>query len=130
MGRKKKYKQAREQYVEQYEEWIRFLKKKCHYYAVAYLILFFLFPFIFIFILLFDITIAFALIGCTCFIASVSYFFILKYYAKTKNEDFYTLLSKSRHGNGTMVFAVFQYSRSGMLLITILGAIGFYHWLK
>lgn len=128
MGRKKKYKQAREQYVEQYEEWARFLQKKCHYYAVAYLTLFCIFPFIFI--LLFDITIAFALIGCTCFIASVSYFFIFKHYAKTKNDDFYTLLSKSRYGNGTMVSAVFQYSRGGMLLMTILGAIGFYHWLK
>jgi hypothetical protein len=128
MSKKKKYKKAREQYIEQYEEWTRFLKKKCHYYAVAYLILFFLFPFIFI--LLFDITIAFALIGCTWFIASVSYFLIFKYYAKNKNEDFYTLLSKSRYGNGTIVSAVFQYSRGGMLLMTILGTIGLYHWLK
>jgi hypothetical protein len=128
MGKKKKYKQAREQCNEQYDDWTRFLKQQCHYYAITYLVLFFLLPFIFM--LLFDITTAFTLFGSTWFIISVSYFFIFKHYAKSKNKDLYALLSKNRYGNGTMVSAVFQYARGGMMLMTILGAIGLYHWLK
>ncbi|MGI2103626.1 hypothetical protein ACRN9A_00435 [Shewanella frigidimarina] len=124
---KKEYIEARAKNIAEYDEWRYILKQKCTYYAIAWLVLFFLFPFIFI-ALLEDST-AFILMECTWLIASTSYFLIFKYYAKSVNEFYYNLLSKSRYGNGTMVSAVYQLSRGGILLMIILGGVSVYHWM-
>lgn len=128
MSKKNKYKESRDNYILQLEEWKDILKEKCHYYAISYLVLFCFSPLIFI--LLFEVTTAFILIGCTWFISSISYFLIFKYYAKTVNKDFYNQLSKSRYGNGTMVAAVFLFSKGGIFLMVILGIVNIYTWMK
>jgi hypothetical protein len=46
------------------------------------------------------------------------------------NKEFYYQLSKSRFGNGTMVAAVFQFSRGGIVVMMILGIVGVYHWMN
>lgn len=132
MGKKNKYKnkfkEARNNYIIQHEEWKGILKQKCHYYAIAYLMLCLITPLVFI--LRFEVNTAFILMGCTWFIASIGYFLMFKHYATTANKDFYNLLLKSRYGNGTMVAAVFKYSIGGIIVMIILGTIAVYHWIK
>ncbi|GGP95270.1 hypothetical protein [Shewanella ulleungensis] len=124
---KKECKEARAKNIAEYEEWVYILKKKCNYYAIAWLVLFYFFPFIFI--ALFEVSTAVILMGFTWFIASTGYFLIFKYYAKSVNEFYYNLLSKSRYGHGTMVSAVYQLSRGGILLMIILGGVSVYQWM-
>ena len=132
MGRKsrlkKEYRESLDESLIEHKKWRQFLKEKCHYHGISYLVLCYFSPFVFI--SNFDVEMAYLLIGCTWFIVSLGYFLIFRLYAKAFNEKFYCRLLKNKYGDGSGVardgeglFALFAF-RHSMGMILLMGILG------